>query len=218
MNVLGIAGSLHQESFDTAALRAAAELAPPGMAIVPARISDLPLFNEDLRAHGWPLAVERFRRQAAECEAVLFVSPESNNSVPAPLKNALDWASRSPNPPFADKPAAILGVSAGKIGTVRAQDHLRQVCVFLDLHVLNRPEVMVADARGKFEDGRLVDEDTRRRIAELLAALERWTRRLAAPLAVKVKSGGSGDREVDTAGADSFPASDPPSFTPTKIG
>jgi len=97
------------------------------------------------------------------------------------LKNAIDWASR----PYGDsawdgKPAAIMGASGGALGTARAQYHLRQVCVFLDVHVLNRPEVMISNASQRFDaHGVLIDESTKERIRELLQALVDWTRRIA---------------------------------------
>lgn len=179
LKVLGISGSLRKGSFNTAALRAAIELAPEGMAIERGDISALPLYDEDLRAAGFPPPVQRLRDQIAAADALLFVTPEYNYSVPGVLKNAIDWASRPPDQPFAGKPAAIMGASPGMIGTARAQYHLRQSCVFLDMHLVNKPEVMIAGAAGKFDaEGRLTDEPTRGFIRDLLAALAAWTLRL----------------------------------------
>ena len=141
IKILGISGSLRKGSFNTAALRAAIELAPEGVTIIEADISDIPLYNEDVNAQGRPPSVERFRQQIRDADALLFVTPEYNYSVPGVLKNAIDWASRPPEQPFAGKPAAIMGASPGVIGTARAQYHLRQIAVFLDLKVLNKPEV-----------------------------------------------------------------------------
>ena len=110
---------------------------------------------------------------------MLFSSPEYNYSVPGILKNAIDWASRQPTPPFDGKPVAIMGASPGLIGTARAQYHLRQICVFLNAHPLNRPEVMISQAMNKFDkDGKLTDEQTRKFMTDLLTALADWTRKL----------------------------------------
>ncbi|HZS85638.1 MAG TPA: NADPH-dependent FMN reductase [Stellaceae bacterium] len=179
LTVLGISGSLRKGSYNTAALRAAQELAPPGMAIETIGISALPLYNEDVRAAGFPPAVQELRRRIAAADALLFVTPEYNYSMPGVLKNAIDWASRPPDQPFNDKPVAIMGASPGMIGTARAQYHLRQSCVFLNMHVLNKPEVMIANAASRFDaEGRLTDEATRGFIRDLLTALAAWTKRL----------------------------------------
>src|SRR5690606_14643975 len=141
IHVLGISGSLRQHSYNTAALRAAMALAPAGMRIEAADIATIPLYNEDVRDQGWPAPVERLREQVRAADALLFVTPEYNYSVPGVLKNAIDWVSRPPEQPFAGKPAAVMGASPGRLGTARAQYHLRQSMVFLDVRLLNRPEV-----------------------------------------------------------------------------
>ena len=179
MNVLGISGSLRQGSFNTAALQAAMELAPPGMRIEPADIRDIPLYDEDLRAKGFPAPVERLREQIRRADALLIVTPEYNYSVPGVLKNAIDWASRPPEQPFAGKPTAIMGASPGFTGSARAQYHLRQMFVYLDAMILNRPEVMIAGAHERFDaSGHLTHDATREIIRQLLTALAAWTRRL----------------------------------------
>jgi chromate reductase, NAD(P)H dehydrogenase (quinone) len=178
VRVLGISGSLRQASFNTAVLRTAIDLAPAGMEIEVAEIRDIPLYDEDLRAKGAPEAVQRFRERIAQADGILVVTPEYNYSVPGVLKNAIDWASRPPAPPFAGKPLGIMGASGGMSGTMRAQYHLRQIAVFLDMHVMNKPEVFVRTAGEKIADGRVTDEPTRKVIAEHLAAFEKWVRRL----------------------------------------
>lgn len=179
MKVLGVSGSLRKGSFNTALLRAAIELAPKEMEITIAEIGDLPLYDEDVRAKGFPGSVQRLRDQIAAADSLLFVTPEYNFSLPGVLKNAIDWASRPPNQPFAGKPASIMGASGGMGGTMRAQYHLRQVAVFLDLIVMNKPEVFVRSSAERFVDGTLVDEPTRKIVKEHMEALAAWTKRLA---------------------------------------
>ncbi len=177
ISVLAICGSLRVGSFNRAALRVAIELKPPGMTIETADIGSIPLYNEDVRAQGFPPSVETLRRQIAAAGALLFVTPEYNYSMPGVLKNAIDWASRPPDQPFAGKPAAIMGAAAGMAGSARAQYDLRRSCVFLDIFPLNKPEVLIGQAQTKFDDeGRLTDDVARGLIGDLLVALEKWTR------------------------------------------
>ena len=179
MNVIGISGSLRKGSFNTAALRAAQGLAPEGMTIEVAQIGDLPLYNDDVRAAGFPPPAERLRAQIAAADAILLVTPEYNYSISGVLKNAIDWASRPPSQPFEAKPVAIMGASPGLFGSARAQYHLRQMLIFLNAMPVNRPEVMIGQAQNKFDaDGNLTDEPTREFIRKLLVALRDWTERL----------------------------------------
>jgi len=171
IEVAGISGSLRRDSYNSALLNAAMELAPEGMLIRPASIA-LPLYNDDVRKQGYPESVQRFRAQLADADGVLIVTPEYNYSVPGVLKNAIDWASRPPDQPFENKPVAIMGASPGRIGTARAQYHLRQSFVFLNANVLNRPEVMVGGAAQVFDDqAQLIDGPTRDFVKGLLEAL-----------------------------------------------
>jgi len=179
LRVLAIAGSLRKQSFNRALVRAAIELAPAEMAIEEADIGAIPSYDEDVRAKGLPPSVEELREKVRAADALLIATPEYNFSIPGVLKNAIDWVSRPPSQPFADKPIAIMGASGGLSGTMRAQYHLRQIAVFLDLHVLNKPEVFVRSAGEKINaEGKLHDEPTRKVISELLVNLATWTRRL----------------------------------------
>jgi chromate reductase len=180
VHILGIAGSLRKGSYNTQLLHAATELVPNGATLtLSAEIGKLPLFNDDVREAGPPPEVLEFRAQLARADAILIVSPEYNYSIPGPLKNAIDWGSRPPNQPFHDKPLAIMGASPGMLGTARMQYHLRQVAVFLNMHLVNRPEVFVAKAPEKFDAaGKLHDEGTRKVVGELLVALRDLTLRL----------------------------------------
>ena len=178
IDVLGISGSLRKGSFNTAILHAARELAPVGMQIRSRTLDDIPVYNEDLRMDGYPAPVQAFRDDIAAADAVLIATPEYNYSIPGVLKNAIDWASRPPDQPFAGKPVAIMGASPGRLGTARAQYHLRQCFVFLDGLVMNRPEVMVSGAHAIIdESGRLTDETTREHIAKMLGGFGAWIRR-----------------------------------------
>jgi len=181
IHIVGISGSLREQSYNTATLNAAVELRPDGVAIEPVGIGDLPLYNDDLRLQGYPPAVERLRSRLAAADGILLVTPEYNYSVSGVLKNAIDWASRPPDQPFDGKPVAIMGASPGMLGTARAQYHLRQMLVFLNAYVLNRPEVMIAQAAAKFDEaGQLIDGPTREFVKSFLEAFAAWIRRMRA--------------------------------------
>jgi chromate reductase, NAD(P)H dehydrogenase (quinone) len=167
-------------SYNRAALRTAIELRPPGMTIETGDIAAFPLYNEDVRAQGFPPPVETLRRQIAAADALLFVTPEYNYSMSGVLKNAIDWASRPPDQPFAGKPCAIIGAAAGMAGSARAQYDLRRSCVFLDMHPLNKPEVLIGQAQSKFDaEGKLLDEVAHNLLRDLMANLVAWTRLIA---------------------------------------
>ena len=180
ISVLGICGSLRKGSYNMAALRTAIALKPANMSVTVADISQLPLYNEDVRQQGFPPPVETLRRQIKEADALLFACPEYNYSMSGVLKNAIDWASRPPDQPFAGKPCAILGAAAGMAGTARAQYDLRRSCVFLDMHPINKPEVFIGQAQTKFDaDGNLLDEAAKGFIRDMMVALVAWTRQIA---------------------------------------
>jgi chromate reductase len=126
-----------------------------------------------------PTVVRDFKTKIEQADAVLLVTPEYNYSVSGVLKNAIDWASRPYGAnSFEEKPVGIMGATVGTLGTARAQYHLRQMLVYLNAYPLNRPEVMVSSAADKFKEGELVDEHTRQKVRELLAALATWAKRL----------------------------------------
>jgi chromate reductase len=183
VRVLGIPGSLRKGSYNRGLLRAAAELLPDGMSLDVFELGAIPLYSGDVEAAGVPEPVQDFQRRIDAADALLFATPEYNYSMAGVLKNAIDWASRPspvrPAQPFNGKPVAMMGASAGMMGTGRAQYHLRQTCVFLNMLPLNKPEVFVAAAQTKFDaQGRLTDETARTLIRQLLEALAAWTRRL----------------------------------------
>ena len=182
IRILGIAGSLRRESYNRAALRAATQLAPEGAVLETFDLDGIPGFNQDEEQNP-PQRVVELKRQIRAADAILFVTPEYNYSVPGLLKNAIDWASR----PYGDsawneKPVAIMGASLGAFGTARAQYHLRQTFVFLNMFPINRPEVMITNAAARFDErGNLTDQATNDLIRQLLQSLVEWTRRLSSP-------------------------------------
>jgi chromate reductase, NAD(P)H dehydrogenase (quinone) len=181
LTILGISGSLRADSYNTAALRAARELLPAGAEMdVFDRLSEVPLYNQDMEKDPPPAVVD-LKRRIERADAILIATPEYNFSVPGVLKNAIDWASR-PSNSWAGKPAAIIGASTGMLGTARAQYHLRQMFVFLDVHPVNKPEVLIPMARDRFDDqGNLTDEASRKFLAQLMENLVAWTERVGSP-------------------------------------
>lgn len=171
MKIVGIAGSIRAGSYNRALLRAAAELAPEGLAIEPwDRVREVPLYDGDLDRDGErPEPVEALKRRITEADGVLIASPEYCFSVPGVLKNAIDWVSRPGyKSVLVGKPVGIIGASGSTVGTARGQMHLREV-IFSCL-ALSFPHagVLVAQAAGKFTDGRLTDETTRTFLADYL--------------------------------------------------
>jgi len=177
--ILGIAGSLREGSFNRAALRAAQSLAPAGATVETFDIKGLPGFSQDDEATPPPQVVE-LKQRVRDADAILLVTPEYNYSVPGVLKNAIDWASR----PYGDsawtgKPVAIMGATVGTLGTARAQYHLRQMFVFLNMFAVNQPEVMLSQAHKAFDaKGNLTDEAAKKLISQLLEELVSLTRKL----------------------------------------
>ncbi len=175
LKVIAIAGSLRAGSYNRALLRAAVAVAPEGLTIEIADIEGIPAYNEDVEKKGMPPAVTELRRRIAAADALLIATPEYNHSVPGVLKNAIDWISRGDDQPLDGKPAAVMGASTGMIATARAQVHLRDIAVAVNMPVLQQPEVLVARAQDKFDERlELVDEPTRKRVRKLLVALESW--------------------------------------------
>lgn len=173
LKVLAISGSLRAKSTNRGMLRYAQANAPQGMKIHLADLLDVPFYNADLAEK--PPAVLTLLQEFAEADALLFGCPEYNYSLAPALKNALDWASREPdNHLLRGKAVAIMGSAAG-MGSSRAQYHLRQVCVYLDLHPLNKPEVFANAFSGGFDhDGNLKDLKIQENIKQQLNALALW--------------------------------------------
>jgi chromate reductase len=178
IRILGFAGSLRKNSYNRALLTAALEMVPDGATLEVFDLEGIPPFNQDLEAQPSD-RVKEFKAKIRSADAILIATPEYNYSIPGVLKNAIDCASR----PYGDnalegKPVAMMGASVGMLGTARAQYHLRQSFVFLNMYPLNRPEVMVPFAQEKVDKtGRVTDQKTREKIRELLESLVAWARR-----------------------------------------
>lgn len=178
ISILGFAGSLRKGSYNKALLRAAGELVPKEADLETFDLEGIPPFNQDLENNP-PERVKEFKKKIKAADAILIATPEANYTIPGVLKNAIDWASR----PYGDnafdgKPVGMMGATIGNLGTARAQYHLRQAFVFLNMHPLNQPEVMVSAAQEKIDqNGRVTDPKTREKIKELLESLVTWTRK-----------------------------------------
>ena len=179
VNILGFAGSLRNGSYNKALLRESTKLVPTGAKLEIFDLEGIPPFNQDLEK-SMPDRVKEFKAKIRAADAILIATPEYNYSIPGVLKNAIDWASRPyPDNSFEDKPVAMMSASIGILGGARAQYHLRQVFVFLDMHPINKPEVFVTFAPSKFDEkGTLTDETAKKLIRELLENLVAWTKRL----------------------------------------
>ncbi len=180
MKFLGLVGSLREKSFNKALMHAAIAQVPEGVEIeVFDRLGDIPPYNQDVADKAFPEVVRELKKRIEEADAILIATPEYNYSVPGILKNAIDWASRPVmENSWNEKPLGIMSASGGMLGGGRAQYHLRQMCVFLNIHPLNKPEVLVPFAAEKMTDGKITDAHTLEKIQELLTALVVWTNRL----------------------------------------
>ena len=181
-DVAVIVGSLRKGSLNRMTARALQALAPEGLALELVEIRDLPLYDQDLDGAAPPAPWVAFRERIRRCDAVLFVTPEYNRSVPGALKNALDVGSRPyGQSAWARKPAAIVSVSPGAIGGFGANHHLRQSLVFLDMPALQQPEAYVGGAAALFDErGELEVDATREFLRRLLEAFAAWIERNAA--------------------------------------
>jgi chromate reductase len=177
--ILGFAGSLRKGSYNRALLREATQVVPKDATLEAFDLAGIPAFNQDDEASP-PGVVRDFKKRIRASDAILIATPEYNYSIPGVLKNSIDWASR----PYGDnafdgKPVAMMSASIGMLGGARAQYHLRQSFVFLNMYPVLHPEVFVAFAADKFDkEGRLLDAKAKELIAQLLQALVDWTRKL----------------------------------------
>lgn len=177
--VLGFVGSLRKDSYNKALLRMAVEVVPAEVELETFDLEGIPPYNQD-QENDPPAKVREFKERIRAADAVLIATPEYNYSIPGVLKNAIDWASRPYGTnAFDGKPVALMGASPGMLGTARAQYHLRQCCIFLNMYPLNQPEVMVPFAMDKVDsNGNLTDPKAKAKIEELLRNLVAWSRKL----------------------------------------
>ena len=178
ISILGFAGSLRKGSYNKSLLREALKQTSKDAELTLFDLEGIPAFNQDLESQP-PERVKEFKAKIRAADAILIATPEANYSIPGALKNAIDWASR----PYGDnafdgKPVGIMGATIGNLGTARAQYHLRQCFIFLNMYPLNQPEVMVSSAQDKIDaNGNVTDPKTKEKIKELLEALVAWARR-----------------------------------------
>lgn len=161
MEIAVIVGSLRAESFNRAFIEALLKLAPKDIKFHAVEIGDLPLYNQDDDDNQAP-AVLRLKSEIKAADGVLFVTPEYNRSVPGVLKNAIDNASRPyGDSAWAGKPAGVIGVSIGAIGSALAQQHLRNILAYLDMPTLGQPEAFIQVRPGLFDDDGNIGPDSR---------------------------------------------------------
>lgn len=181
MKILGISGGNRKGSFNTALLEAAKEMLPEHTELEIFDVSKFPLFSQDLETT-MPAEVRTFKKKIRAADAILFATPEHNFSIPATLKNALEWGNRPEiDNSWDGKPAAIVSASTGPRGGARAQMHLRQIMVDLNMYPINQPALFLAMAEGAFDsDLRLKDESVKKTLAAILQNLVQWTLKIKA--------------------------------------
>ena len=173
INVVGLVGSLRKASNNKALVEAAKSVAPANMTIQIFPLDAIPLYNNDVETDdGFPPAVQEMRQAIADADGVIFATPEYNGSLSGVIKNAIDWASRESL--LSKKPVTTMGGSPGALGATKAQEHLRQICLHLGMHVLSRPTIAVPKFQHKIEEGVLVDEMTRTFIGKQMEAFSDW--------------------------------------------
>jgi chromate reductase len=175
---IAFSGSLRKDSYNTMALKALQQHAPANITVEQVHIANIPWYNADQHTELLETVVPIVEKIKSS-DGVIFVSPEYNYSVPGALKNMLDVVSRHPDKPFSEKAVAIMGASQGQVGTARMQYHLRQIMVFLNAYVINKPEIMIANAQDKFDaNGQLTNEVIMKQLPQLLTSLAHLSRRL----------------------------------------
>lgn len=175
LDIVGICGSLRAASINRMALNLAASVMPQGMAMEVVEWRELPAFDADVLAEGFPPVVAALRDRIRRADGLVIATPEYNFSLPGMLKNAIDWLSRGDDQPFAHKPIAILSASPGPLGGARVQYDLRKILLFVNAMPLVKPEVFIGSAAAKFAaEGQCTDETTRRFVTDQMRAFGKW--------------------------------------------
>jgi chromate reductase len=175
-----VVGSLRKDSFNRKLAAALAKLAPPEFSFKQVKIDDLPLYNQDDDARPAE-TVKRLKAEITAARGLLFVTPEYNRSIPGALKNAIDHASRPYGQSvWGGKPAGVIGVSVGAIGTAMAQQHLRNMLAYLDVPTLGQPEAFIQAKEGLFDANGNIGQDSRKFLQEWMDRYVAWVRKHAA--------------------------------------
>jgi len=175
LDIVGLCGSLRAGSVNRMALKLAESLLPESMRMEVVEWREIPPFDGDVLAQGFPPAVLALRDRIRRADGVVIATPEYNFSIPGVFKNVLDWASRGEDQPFAHKPVAILSASPGPVGGARVQYDLRRVMLFMNAMTLIKPEVFIGGAGAKFDAaGQCTDETTRKFVGDQMRAFEKW--------------------------------------------
>ena len=175
-----VVGSLRKDSFNRKLANAIVKLAPPDFSFKQVQISDLPIYNQDDDANPAE-SVKRLKREITASQGLLFVTAEYNRSIPGVLKNAIDHASRPyGQSAWAGKPAGVVGVSVGAIGTSLAQQHLRNVLAYLDVPTLGQPEVFIQAKDGLFDEAGNIGADSKKFLQNWMDRYVAWVKKHAA--------------------------------------
>jgi chromate reductase len=178
LNVVSICGSLRKGSYNRIVMNTLQGFAPEGMRVAEApSFAEFPLYNADIQnSTGFPAPVQTMAEAIRAADGVIFVSPEYNYGIPGGLKNAIDWVSRLPNQPFANKPIAMISASAGILGGGRMQYDLRRCMIFLDAWTMNKPEIFIGNVSQKIDEktGQIKDEQAVGFIKTQLAAFAKF--------------------------------------------
>jgi chromate reductase len=175
MKILAVSGSLREKSFNTMALQEIKKYLSQDVEMEVYSLKNIPLYNEELE-NNLPQSVIDFKSAIKNSDAILFACPEYNHSISGVLKNAIDWGTRPEiENSFSGKPGAMLGASNGRIGTARAQIHLREICATVGIILMHQPAILLAEAQNLFdENGNLKDEKTKVRMQKFTSAFIDW--------------------------------------------
>ncbi|MWN31696.1 ACP phosphodiesterase [Gilliamella sp. Pra-s65] len=175
-----LVGSLRKDSFNLKVAKVFQKIAPPSLSLQIIQIGDLPLYNEDIDTDSPPLSYTRFRKEIADCQGVIFVTPEYNRGLPAVIKNALDVGSRPYGKSiWSKKPAAVVSVSQGAIGGFGANHQLRQSLVFLDMPTLQQPEAYIGNVNASFDESGNITAKSKAFLAAIINNYASWVEKLS---------------------------------------